>query len=451
MTLDALWQEFLKILCAEVGSRVVETWFKAVTCVRWDAYEKKAYLKAPNTFVRNWLETHYLSLIQRHFCRLLNEQHITIVLIEDEVSVTHLVRERVEYSNNISDIKVPVASFSSSVAHSNYHFDSFVIGPHNALACAAAQAVSAQPGTLYNPLLIYGSSGVGKTHLLHAIGNQVRGIHKQIKIIYQSADRFIHEFLSALRSDRVRQLEAKYKAADVLLMDDIQLMSRKETTQEFFFQIFNSLQQARKQIVFTSDVVPSNIVGLSDRVRTRLEGGLVTDIQAATLDARMAIIKKKAGSHNVTLHEDIAHFIAARVDSNIRDLEGSLLRVLAFASLTSQPMTIELAQRVLSHTRDSQKKVVELQQIAIGVARYFKYSLHDLRSPKRTKDLAQARHIAIYLMKRLTDRSLREIAGFLDRKDHSTIIHALDKITEQREHDMVIATLLDALEQDIMC
>src|SRR3990167_2584356 len=165
---------------------------------------------------------------------------------------------------------------------------------------------SAQPGTLYNPLLIYGSSGVGKTHLLHAIGNQVRGIHKQIKIIYQSADRFIHEFLSALRSDRVRQLEAKYKAADVLLMDDIQLMSRKETTQEFFFQIFNSLQQARKQIVFTSDVVPSNIVGLSDRVRTRLEGGLVTDIQAATLDARMAIIKKKAGSHNVTLHEDIA-------------------------------------------------------------------------------------------------------------------------------------------------
>lgn len=462
MILDTLWQEFLKIICAEVGSRVVETWFKAVSLVRWDAHAKTVYLKAPNVFIKDWVEAHYRPLFSMHLGRLLNETTLKIAFVEVDDTLRSRKEEahagdmapsgstvqHTEIPKKRVPVRVPATSRGPLVPQ--HQFESFVVGPNNSLAYAAAHAVAENPGALYNPLLIWGGSGLGKTHLLQAIGNHLKTLHKKATVVYQSADRFINEFVAAVRADRVYQFEDRYKGADVLLMDDIQYISNKEQTQEIFFQIFNNLHQARKQIVFTSNALPRDISGFHERIRTRLEGGLVADIQGATFETRAAILRKKAALHNIVLQDGVVEFMAEYIATNIRDLEGGLIRVLAFSSFTRQPVTLELVNKVLAHTRDSKRVVTDLPHVLKHVARHFNYAVTEIKSPKRSKDLALARHVAIYLMKKLTDRSLREIALFLEKKDHSTILHAVSKIEEQRVHDTALATLLGQLEQKIM-
>jgi chromosomal replication initiator protein len=456
VVLDTLWQEFLKILCAEVGSRVVETWFKAVSLVRWDAHTKVVYLRAPNVFVRDWIDGHYQPLFKQHLGRLLNEVTVTVIFIDQETTTAEPVREvKIERPR---DDEPPMASSRAPARNPatrgplapQHQFDTFVVGPSNALAFAAAHAVTEDLGGFYNPLLIWGNSGLGKTHLLQAIGNRIRETNKKVQVLYQSADRFVNEFIAAVRTDRVHYFESRYKGVDVLLMDDIQCMSHKEQTQEIFFQIFNSLHSARKQVVCSSNILPGEIGGLSDRIRSRIEGGMVADLQAASLETRIQIVHNKARAQNINLHDDIAYFIAARTTENIRDLEGGLIRVLAFSSLTRQPVSLELAHKVLARSREPKRAPIDLQHILKHVARSFDYSIVEIRSPKRSKDLTLARHVSIYLMKKLTDKSLREIALCLERKDHSTILHALSKIQEVYEKDIQFASLLDKLERELV-
>lgn len=483
MIADTIWPEFLNIVREEVGSRVIETWFKAVIFCGWDASTKTAYLKAPNPFVKDWLTTHYTPLFERHLGRLLHEHHIKILFLQTdqpEAASAHagnapLRSETASIfnSNAISTVgknsseaivpsKVPltikpavhsVAKSTSNQANlrsHQYKFSNFVVGPHNSLAYAAALAIAEKPGKLYNPFFIYGRSGLGKTHLLHAIGNAIKETNKNCRIVYQSADRFVNEFINAIRFDKVYQFESKYKDADLLLVDDIQFLSNKEQTQEAFFHIFNMLHQAQKQIVFTSDSLPRDIAGLAERMRSRLESGLVTDISLPTLETKIAIIKKKAEALNEIITDEVADYVASVIISNVRELEGALIRVFAFASLTNQQLTLELAQKVLARTKDTKGPAIDLQKIGAHVAKHFDYSLQEIRSAKRDKELTLARHIAIYLMKQHTNHSLREIGKFLQRKDHSTILHAIDKVEERKKHDAAFLHLLQQLEHQIM-
>lgn len=452
METSVIWQEFLSVVRHEVGSRIVETWFKAVKLISWDAHKKIVSLQTPNPFVKDWLINHYMDLFSHHLGRLLNERDVSIIFIDMVQARSQTGQDQeVRYEPARSQTSSTEIARSSGVRLSgyinhDYLFDNFIVGPTNHVAFGAAHAIAQRPGGLYNPLFIHAASGLGKTHLLHAIGNQIRTHNKQAVIMYQSADRFVNEFINAVRFDKMRQFEAKYKHLDVLLIDDIQLISHKEQTQEAFFYIFNALQQANKQIVCSSDIMPRAIAGLPDRMRSRLEGGLIVDMHMADLETKIAIVKRKALMHQVLLDDEVAYVIAERVDSNIRELEGALIRVIAFASLTKQPITSDLAKKVIHAEHKKPVLAPDLHQIATKVAQHFDYTLEELRSAKRHKDLTAARHVAMYLMKKFTSKSLREIGHFLDRKDHSTVIHACDKIEQIRTKDTTISHILEKLE-----
>lgn len=473
MMTENLWQEFLKIIREEVGSRVVETWFKAIRCSHWDSLSKIIYLQAPNQFVREWVCTNYEELCKRNLARLLNVTTISVVFVkqDDGPSIKSASHEPVavqvplyeparviDFKTNAviqkpaqgSSVAIIPKIRNKGILNDQYRFESFVVGPSNTFAFSAAQVVSENPGALYNPLFMYGSSGLGKTHLLHAIGNAIKSRNKKASVLYQSADRFVHEFISAIRLNRVYQFEAKYKDIDVLLIDDVQFISNKEQTQETFFHIFNMLHQANKQIVFTSDSMPRDIAGLAERMRSRLEGGLLADIQSPSVETMVAIIQKKGESFGQQVPDEVAHFIAARGCCNVRELEGMLMRVMACASLGQEPLSFELATRVLStHTHQDVKESLNLQTIATTVAKHFGYSLQDLRSENRNKDVAQARHIAFYLMKKMSSFSLREMGKFLERKDHSTVMYAYEKMSKRIETESAFAREIQAIERKL--
>ncbi|MFZ5954556.1 MAG: chromosomal replication initiator protein DnaA [Candidatus Dependentiae bacterium] len=447
-----VWSEFLILAKDEVGSRVVETWFRAVTLKRWDAYQKLVYLQAPNQFIKGWIQSHYMNLLETHLRRLLYVDDLKIVFDDiqrPESELPKIVPAQVIVAQtqppSLSIPKKEVTGIRS------YTFDTFVVGPNNSLAYAAAQAVAEKPGEIYNPLFVYGDSGLGKTHLLHAIGNEIKEKNKRYSVLYQTADRFVNEFINAIRFDKVHNFQAKYKAVDVLLIDDIQFISNKEQTQEAFFHIFNALYDAQKQIIFSSDTFPQDMKGLAERLKYRLAWGLVVDMHMPTLETKIAIIKKKAEmSHNEQLDDEVAHFIASRAVSNVRELEGSLIRVMAFASLTQQAVTLDLAKKVLAHTTVQKTMPVGFDNVIKCVHKYYHYNLEDLRSKQRNKELSFARQIAMFLMKKVTDKSLRDIGMFLGGRDHSTVMHALDKIAQQAQQQQHFHNQLKQMEEEIL-
>ncbi len=449
-----IWQEFLKIVKEESGSNVVETWFKAVSLNHWDAHSKVVYLCAPNPFVRDWLTSKYMELFQIHLSRLLNESQVKVIIfVEGEsVNINHL---KISQEPSIIPAR-PIVS-NKIVLHNNknlsateFNFDNFIVGPNNKLAYSAARAVVEGPGTLYNPLFIYGGSGLGKTHLLRAVYHDLKLKDKSVQVLYQTADRFVNEFINAIRFDKTNFFESKYRNVDALIIDDIQFLSNKEQTQEAFFHIFNSLQESKKQIVFSSDALPEDIIGLAGRLRSRLEGGLIVDIQAPPLETRVAILKKKAEFQEVKIEDDVAYFIASRVFSNVRELEGMLIRLIAYSSLTSESISLKLAQKVLgTNPKETKPGTADLQRIAQTVARYYQYNLEDLRSSSRNKNVTLARHVAMYFMKKLTDKSLKDIGTFWCRKDHSTVIHALEKISYYKDTDASWGAELERIEHEI--
>ncbi|MCL5436623.1 MAG: chromosomal replication initiator protein DnaA [Candidatus Dependentiae bacterium] len=472
--IDVLWQDFLKIVREEAGSRVVETWFKAVAPQSYDALQRTFYLRVPNPFVRAWLSSNHLELCRTHLARLLNEQEVSVVFVDDPPAVTSSIAplplasapqdasagmqlfhaaKRLEAPMQVDTASVPAVRRevkSRGALIETYHFDSFVSGPSNALALSAAQAAAEHVGRLYNPLFIYGGSGLGKTHLLHAIGNFVRARERRAAILYQPADKFVHDFVSAIRLNKVHEFEARYRDLDVLLVDDMQFISKKEQTQEAFFRIFNMLHQSGKQLVFTADSMPCDIVGLAERMRSRLEGGLIADIQMPSLETKIAILHKKAEANNAVLDDDVAYFIASCECSSIRELEGLLIRVMAFAALTKQPLSAGLARKALAHVQGAKKGGIDYGMVARHVCHHFEYSIRDLRSTKRNKELVHARHVAMYLIKKMTDASLREIGIFFERKDHTTVLSALEKIERELKRDHAFAQELKNIERELL-
>jgi chromosomal replication initiator protein len=450
---NTIWSDFLTLAKEEVGSRVIETWFRAVTVFRWDSLEKTIYLQAPNQFIKGWIKSHYHALIETHLKRLLHVTQLKVVFV-DATHTQELLETSVISTSQItpavSTTLKTTLSKSIPTATRNYSFDTFVVGTNNSLAYAAAQAVAENPGAIYNPLFIYGDSGLGKTHLLHAIGNTIKEKNRSTTVLYQTADRFVNEFINAIRFDKVHAFQTKYKMVDVLLIDDIQFISNKEQTQEAFFHIFNTLYDAEKQIVFTSDTFPHDINGVAERLRYRLSWGLVVDMHIPPLETKIAILKKKAEMHNEHLDDQIAHFIASRVVSNVRELEGSLIRVIAFASLTGQTITLDLARKVLIRNQENKPSAVNFDKVIQCVRKYYSYDITQLRSKQRSKDLTFARQIAMFLMKKVTDKSLRDIGIFLGGRDHSTVMHALDKVAFHAKQHQEFQLQLKKMEDEIL-
>lgn len=454
--MNGIWENFLNIVRQEAGTRIVDTWFRAIVLHHWDALECVIYLKAPNQFICEWVQRNYMALIYVHMSRLLNVEIKKVVIVDEQSSsllpapaqaVPVPVSKRGTQSLTVhkrSEIKTHI--------NEHYSFDAFVVGPSNSLAYAAAQAVAEKPGSLYNPLFIYGGSGLGKTHLLHAIGNSIKSRNRELVILYQTTDRFVSEFISAIRFDRIHKFQEKYRHVDVLLVDDIQFISNKDQTQEAFFHIFNTLHEARKQIVFSGDVYPHSIEGIADRLRSRLAAGMVADILMPPLETKIAIIKKKAEGQGVVLEDTVAHRIASYQVMSIRELEGSLVRVLAFCALTKQPITQEIIYKVLGAPTVIQPavKAVGLDTIARAVGKHCAFDLGDLRSDKRTKELSLARHMAMFLMKRVAGKSLRDIGAFLGGRGHATVLHAIDKIEHAMQKDEELRRQITALEKELV-
>lgn len=451
-----IWSEFLILANQEAGSRVVETWFKAVTLIDWDKPTKSVSLEVPNQFVKDWIQAHYIPLIESHLKRLLHVDTLNIIL-SDATSKNHEIK---------ADAVIPVTPSTTSqvtviparsslpvkkkpVMKRSYTFDTFVVGPSNSLAYAAAKAVAQKPGDIYNPLFVYGDSGLGKTHLLHAIGNEIKENRPRTVTLYQTADRFVTEFINAIRFDKVYAFQAKYKAADILLIDDIQFISNKEQTQEAFFHIFNTLYDAQKQIVFSSDTFPHDIQGLAERLRYRLSWGLVVDMYVPSFEMKIAILKRKAEVNMVALEDDVAHFIATQAIANVRELEGYLIRVMAFASLTGQPITLDLAKKVLYRAGGEKKTTITFERVVQVVSQHFSCDLKALQSKERNKDVSLARHVTMFLMKKITDKSLRDIGSLLGGRDHSTVMHGLDKVEQSAQTDKEFKRKLEEIEKSI--
>lgn len=462
-----VWQQFLDIVREECGSRIVETWFKAINLVRWDMQNQIVYLQAPNAFVQDWVQNHYMAIIQLHIGRLLHVNMPRIQFVNDQalivpvppadhnaVSVVktplHVMPARTLAKSN--DLKVTGAR-KCVYLNRNHLFETFVVGPSNSLAYAAAHAVTERLGQLYNPLFIYGQSGLGKTHLLHAIGNEVRTKYKEALIVYQTADRFVSEFISAIRFDRVHKFKEKYQNIDLLLIDDIQFISNKEQTQEAFFHIFNALYESHKQIVCSSDMFPLELTGIAERLLSRFVCGMVADVHIPDIETKVAILKKKAAASGQEIDDDVAYYIAQHASSSIRELEGALVRVLAHATLMQQPLSLALVVTILGRGRlslpEQSPKTVDIALIADYVTRYYQCSLDDLRSKNRSKKLAQTRQVTMFLMKKLTDTSLRIIGEFLGDRDHSTVLHALERVQEQLISSTTFKQQIENIEREI--
>ncbi|MBD3273518.1 chromosomal replication initiator protein DnaA [Candidatus Dependentiae bacterium] len=467
LQVQQIWQNFLKIIKEEVGSQVVETWFKAVSVENWDEEKKTISLNVPNQFVKNWIKEHYIILITKHLKKLLSINRINIdfistnteknivkniipaSIIYPEKSKTSEKNELIENKSNLPAQRTIPNKFN--YVNPSYKFDSFVVGPNNSLAHAASYAVCQNLGRVYNPLFIYGGTGLGKTHLLHSIGNEVKNKNSSKKILYQTTDRFTNEFIHAIRLDKVMLFRQKYQKVDLLLLDDIQFLSNKEQTQEMFFHIFNLLYEQKKQIVLSSDTFPKEIKGLQARLKSRLEWGLVVDIQMPDLETKIAILEKKAELNSINLTNDVANFIASKVTSNIRELEGALIRVGAFSTLTNKPISLELAKKVLLHLNDNNKKEgIMLEKILKTIARHYSISINELKSKKRHKNIAIVRQVAFFLMKKLTFCSLQTIGEFVGKRDHSTVLHAITKVEKILEKDRDFAKKINNIEQKIL-
>jgi chromosomal replication initiator protein len=332
-------------------------------------------------------------------------------------------------------LPVEVVAPTSVGLNPRFTFDSFIVGSSNQFAHAASRAVAEAPSRSYNPLFIYGGVGLGKTHLMHAIGQYVLRHDRTLKLTYISAERFMNEMINAVRYDRIIDFRERYRTVDVLLVDDVQFIAGKEGTQTEFFHTFNALYDSQKQIVISSDCPPHEIPQLEERLRSRFEWGLIADIQSPDLETRVAILKKKGDAEAVPLPDDVAIYIAGRVKSNIRELEGSLIRLIAYASLTGQEISLPLAQEVLRNVREHEEKAVTIEIIQKFVADYFNLKMVELKSRHNSKSVAMPRQIAMYLCKSLTRASLPEIGRSFGGKHHSTVIHSIRKVEDLRKKD----------------
>ena len=437
MTGSNIWDQVLSRIETKVNRHIFYTWFKPTSFVGDDGSTLR--IRVPNGMFRDWLTKHYAGVLDEALGEV-DRPGIAIVFLTDlsEMGPPPPVASAQSPAIPLVGTPEPVSDVEDSAIGGlapRYSFDTFIVGPSNQFAHAASRAVAEAPSRSYNPLFIYGGVGLGKTHLMHAIGHYVLNHLRNLKLTYISSERFMNEMINAVRYDRILDFRERYRSVDVLLVDDIQFIAGKEGTQNEFFHTFNALYDSQKQIVISSDCPPHEITSLEERLRSRFEWGLIADIQAPDLETKIAILKKKAESEGIPLPDNVAIYIAGKIKSNIRELEGSLIRLIAYASLTGREITLGLAQEVLRNILQHDEKAVTIEIIQKFVADYYQLKLSDLKSRNNSKSIAMPRQIAMYLCKGLTSASLPEIGRSFGGKHHSTVIHSIRKIEDLRQRD----------------
>jgi chromosomal replication initiator protein len=435
------WDKFLELVKSRVSINTYTTWFQPTRLNRADA--ETLYVQIPSTVFRQVLTRTYGEIVKAVFHQLGTPNlKVHYVCTEEEAAPAPAVapakQSKLDFETNDHQL------------NQRYTFDSFVVGKSNEFAHAASRAVAEQPSKAYNPLFLYGGVGMGKTHLMHAIGHTIKKRNPAMRLCYVSAEKFTIEVINSLRFDRMITFRDRFHTVDVLLVDDIQFIAGKERTQEEFFHTFNALYEQQKQIVISSDCLPKDINSIEERLRSRFEWGLIADIQPPDLETKIAILQKKAENDRFPLPDDVAEYIARAIKSNVRELEGALTRLMAYASLTGATVSLATAQQVLRNIIASQEKRVTIDLIQKRVSEHFNLREQDLKVRSNTRAIAFPRQVAMYIVKQLTTASLPEIGRQFGGKHHTTVLHSINKIEEMRRSDKdlnrVITRLMDALQ-----
>jgi len=433
------WDQIRNHLQLKVSAENYNNWLKGTTFAGMDG--TTLFVTVPDRETRAWLEREFPVLVRSAIQELaLPVKHVTY-----EAEAT-----RGPMNQAVATVENADGESAAGSLNPKFTFDTFVVGACNQFAHAAARSVATNPSRSYNPLFLYGGVGMGKPHLMHAIGRELMDKHGSMRIIYTSSERFMNEMIACIRTERMQQFHQRYREADVLLVDDIQILGTKERTQEEFFHTFNELHDHQKQIVISSDSPPKEIPGLVERLRSRFEWGLIADIQAPDLETKMAILDKKAEAENVHLPDDVRSFMASKTKSNVRELEGALIKLMAYSSLTGTPINLHMAQQVLKHLVHVQDRRVTMDSIQKAVAEQFQLKPSQLKEKSNTKKIVHPRQVAMYLVKELTSASLPEIGRAFGGKHHTTVIHSVNKIERERHIDpelnRILHRLMDSLQ-----
>jgi len=440
--MEDLWSKVIDSLKERVGQQNFDIWIKPIHFLSMEG--ENVELEVPNRFFKEWIHEHYsphirdaLSFFTQKPC------HLQFRIRNEKMDEKDFISPSLQNQNT----KAPHTF--QPIFNPKYTFDHFVVGASNQFANAACLAVANLPAKNYNPLFIYGGVGLGKTHLLHAIENHIIQHHilpEVKKICYLSSEEFTNELINSLRYEKMDEFRNKFRRMDILLIDDIQFIAGKERTQAEFFHTFNSLYEARKQIVVTSDKFPKDIPNFEERLRSRFEWGLIADIQPPDIETKVAILKKKAEIEKISLPNDVAFFLASQIDSNIRVLEGSLIRIGAFASLTKTPVDIQLAKEALKNIIKPKEELISIDVIQKVISIFFNIKISDLKVKRKTKGYVVPRQIAMYLCRKLTNASLLEIGEKFGGKDHSTVLHSIKKVEEKIEKETSFKEMIENLQ-----
>jgi len=439
-----IWPETLELLKTKISDQNISTWIKPINPVNISG--NLLTVEVPNKFIKDWIKDNYKTIIEETLSTVGTVNYkIDIKINKKSKKINN--EEADESPKNLQIVENTKNIENQDLLNINnkYTFDSFVSGPSNQFAHAAAMAVSNNPATTYNPLFIYGGVGLGKTHLINAIGNEIYKRNGKTKICYYSSEKFTNELINSLRHAKMEEFRNKFRSIDILLIDDIQFIAGKKSTQEEFFHTFNALYESHKQIVVTSDKFPKEIPDLEERLRSRFEWGLIADIQAPDTETKQAILKMKADQNKIKLPEDVIYFLANSISNNVRELEGYLIRIGAYSSLTSTPIDIEMAKKVLKNILIENSREITIEKIQKKVAEHFQIKVNDIKSSKRLKSIVFPRQVAMYICRNMTNLSYPEIGAKFGGKDHSTIIHAIKKIERNMQEDIQIKTIIEKL------
>jgi len=445
--LEKIWDEVLDIIKEDLNNVSYTTWFKPIKPLNLDG--NTVYLQAPEEFLRNMITRRYNKLLQNSFNHILEKEIEVKILIpgEDiEESEKNTQAKKFQTEKKEKKYNHSIKSFLNP----KYKFDTFIIGNSNRFAHAASLAVAESPSSAYNPLFLYGGVGLGKTHLMHAIGHYIVSNNANAKILYVTSEKFTNDLINSIKDDKNDEFRNKYRKIDVLLVDDIQFIAGKERTQEEFFHTFNTLHSANKQIIISSDRPPKEIPTLEDRLRSRFEWGLTADIQAPDLETRIAILRKKAEQENYEVKDEVMEYIAANIQSNIRKLEGALIRLYAYSSLTNKSVDLSLAEEALKHLISEDNKEITIDDIKKVIATYFNLTLDEINSKKKPQRISFPRQIGMYLSRKHTDHSLPKIGEGFGGRDHSTVLHAYNKIEGLLDTDLDLQKKVDEIESELM-
>ena len=442
MNTEIIWNNFLEKIKERISPLSYDTWFKDTKLYKLD--KNTAIIIVPMILHKKHLEENYLDEIEEIFNSITGTNFNFQFKLENEITEDTLEEKIIDETESIG---VPHQTSSSANLNSEYTFDSFIVGDSNRFAFTAARAVAEKPGKAYNPLFLYGKSGLGKTHLMHAIGNEVAKRHKDFKILYVTSENFMNEFINSLIKDNgMENFRNKYRNIDLLLIDDIQFIAGKDRLQEEFFNTFNDLREHGKQIILSSDKLPRDIPLLEDRLKSRFEWGILADISMADYEVRLAILRKKAEEKHAIIDDDILKNIAAKIDSNIRELEGVFNKIVAQASLTHTPVTFEMAEKAINDVVTQKEKVLSIELIQETISKYFNITVNDLKGIKRSADVTFPRQIAMYLCRSVAGQPLTVIGAKFGKRDHTTVLHACNKIENEVKENPSTKRIVDSVK-----